>query len=87
MIGQTASDRAADDRCWVQGGTYKDGSCEMLEDKLTPEAKVCMAMKGSYMVTGADFKCYSDQGEELKMPDLEGKEVIVIDDTVVLRDK
>lgn len=84
-------ERKVSDRCWIDGGTYKDGTCERPEDTLTDQEKVCMAMKGSYVIidtsAGREFRCYEWQGKELEMPDLTGKEVIVIDDTVVLRDR
>ena len=88
MIGQhAATDRVADDRCWVQGGTYKDGTCSF-PDKLTPLSAVCMAMKGSYnMVADGKFTCYSSEGRELVMPGLDDKEVVMVGDTIVLRDK
>lgn len=82
------------DRCWVQGGTIDNGTCKMPEDKRTPQEKVCEAMKGNYViakdkVTGKEeFWCYSDEGKELKLPNLEGKEVVAMDGgTVMLRKK
>lgn len=82
------------DRCWVLGGTMNNGTCKMPEDKRTPQQKVCEAMKGSFVIAedkmtrDKEFWCYSDEGKELKLPNLEGKEVIVMDDgTVTLRKK
>jgi hypothetical protein len=86
-------DHFADDRCWVKGGVYKDGSCEMPVDKLTPEAKVCKALDGTFVVakdktTGTEeLTCYDREGKIKELPNLEGKEVIVVNGGVVLRDK
>ena len=78
-------ERKASDRCWIKGGTYKDGTCETPEDRMSPEAKVCTAMRGSYAVTTGDkFTCYEDKGSVLEIPDLTGKEVILTEDGAVL---
>jgi hypothetical protein len=80
--------QSIEDRCWAQGGEYRDYTCRKPEDKRTDQEKVCMAMKASYIIDGPEFKCYSAEGKELKMPDLKGKEVIEMHDgTVLLRAK
>ena len=82
-------ERKASDRCWIDGGTYKDGNCEKPEDKMSPAGKVCNALHGSYMVVeDGKTMCYSYKGEKLKMPSVEDKEVVLMDDgTVVIYDK
>jgi hypothetical protein len=98
MAGNALKDqdqyRYISDRCWVQGGTMEGVTCKLPEDKRTPQEKVCVAMKGNYVIakdkiTGKEeFWCYSDEGKELKLPNLAGKEVVTMDDgTVLLRKK
>ncbi len=85
-------DRQVSDQCWITGGTYTDGTCETMDAlDLTDQEKVCVAMKGTYIIKKQEgvveeFTCYRDN-KELEMPDLTGKEVIMLDDTVILRDK
>lgn len=80
-------ERKASDRCWIDGGTYTDGTCTKPEDRLTDQEKVCMAMKGTYITSkeeGAEFTCYSWDGAVKTMPNLEGKKVVVMDDGTVM---
>lgn len=92
MIGQQASDDRAKDDCIAAGGSYRHGDCRKtptLDPLMQREGPVCLAMKGSYVVTeDKGLTCYSDEGKEIELPNLEGKEVIILDDaTVVLRDE
>lgn len=68
-------ERLADDRCWVAGGVYRDGACEMPKVKY-PEAVVCAAMNGNLLVEGDRKRCLSTiTGQEMTMPDLTDKEI------------
>lgn len=80
-------EQQADDACWVKGGEYRDGKCEMPQDRLSPEQKVCMGMRGSYQtVKDGETKCFKQDGTEIPLPDLRGREVSIKDDgTVVVK--
>jgi hypothetical protein len=79
-------ERKAVDYCWIKGGTYTEGKCEMPQDRMTPEEKVCMGMRGSYgYIKDKDgtLKCFKQDGTQIPMPDLRGREVTLMKDGTV----
>lgn len=85
-------EQKASDDCWIKGGEYKDGRCEMPEDLMSNQEKVCIAMRGEYWTQkkqhapGVDFTCYRD-GKVLEIPDMTGMEVVLTEDGAVAYDR
>lgn len=81
-MNHLTQERVNSERCWVLGGEYKDGSCEMPEDLRTNEAKVCEALDGNFVIrknedTGLTATtCYSGVGKVMELPDLTDRKVV-----------